>query len=87
MYLAVDAKRGKQILSLAAPIIVAMLTQNLINVVDTIYIGKLDPTYSIPGQAALGFSLPFYWSIGGFLAAISVGTQATTARRFGGDDL
>ena len=63
-----------------------MVTQNLINVVDTIYIGKLDPTYSIPGQAALGFSLPFYWSIGGFLAAISVGTQATTARRYGSDD-
>jgi len=86
MSLAIDVQRGRRIFSLAAPIIVAMVTQNLINVVDTIYIGKLDPTYSIPGQAALGFALPFYWSIGGFLAAISVGTQATTARRYGSDD-
>lgn len=87
MQLGIDPQRGRRIVSLAAPIIVAMVTQNLINIVDTIYIGKLSPTYSIPGQAALGFALPFYWSIGGFLAAISVGTQATTARRFGGDDI
>jgi Na+-driven multidrug efflux pump len=87
MHLGIDPQRGRRIVALAAPIIVAMVTQNLINIVDTIYIGKLAPTYSIPGQAALGFALPFYWSIGGFLAAISVGTQATTARRFGSDDI
>lgn len=86
MDLAIDRHRGRRIVSLATPIIIAMLTQNLINVVDTIYIGKLDPSFSIPGQAALGFALPFYWTIGGFLAAISVGTQATTARRFGADN-
>jgi len=86
MALSIDRHRGRRIVTLATPIIIAMVTQNLINVVDTIYIGKLDPSYSIPGQAALGFALPFYWTIGGFLAAISVGTQATTARRFGADD-
>lgn len=86
MSLSIDPKRGRRILTLATPILIAMVTQNLINVVDTIYIGKLDPSYSIPGQAALGFSLPFYWTIGGFLAAISVGTQATTARRFGAEN-
>lgn len=79
----IDTARGRRILSLALPIMVAMVTQTLINVVDTIYVGKLDPTYSIPGQAALGFSLPVYWSLGGFLAALGVGTQAITARRYG----
>lgn len=81
--LTVDIKRSKRIVVLAAPIVVAMLTQTGINVVDTILVGKLDPSYSIPGQAALGFSLPIFWSVAGFLAAIGVGTQAMSARRFG----
>lgn len=81
--LAIDLQRSKRIVWLAAPIVIAMLTQTGINVVDTIFVGKLDASYSIPGQAALGFSLPIFWSIGGFLAAIGVGTQAMTARRFG----
>lgn len=81
--LAIDLKRSKRIVWLAAPIMIAMLTQTGINVVDTIFVGKLDASYSIPGQAALGFSLPIFWSIGGFLAAIGVGTQAMSARRFG----
>ncbi|MFP4599817.1 MAG: MATE family efflux transporter [Persicimonas sp.] len=81
--LAVDLKRSKRIVWLAAPIMVAMLTQTGINVVDTIFVGKLDASYSIPGQAALGFSLPIFWTIGGFLAAIGVGTQVMTARRHG----
>ncbi|QDG49260.1 MATE family efflux transporter [Persicimonas caeni] len=81
--LAIDLQRSKRIVWLAAPIVIAMLTQTGINVVDTIFVGKLDASYSIPGQAALGFSLPIFWTIGGFLAAIGVGTQAMTARRFG----
>ena len=81
--LGIDLDRSKRIVALAAPIMVAMLTQTGINVVDTIFVGKLDPSYSIPGQAALGFSLPIFWSIAGFLAAIGVGTQAMTARRYG----
>ena len=60
-----------------------MFTQTFINVVDTVFVGKLDPSYSIPGQSALGYSLPIFWSIAGFLAAIGVGTQAMTARRKG----
>lgn len=78
-----DATRTKRILTLAAPIVFAMLTQTFINIMDTYFVGKLDPSVSIPGQAALGFSLPLLWSVGGFLSAISVGTQAITARRFG----
>ena len=41
---------------------------------------------SIPGQAALGPALNLFWAVGGALAAISVGTQALTARRLGEDD-
>lgn len=86
MMFAVDRTRAKRIAILAAPIVIAMFTQTFINVVDTIFVGKLDPGYSIPGQSALGFSLPILWAIGGFLAAVGVGTQAMTARRFGARD-
>ncbi|MEC9439935.1 MAG: MATE family efflux transporter [Myxococcota bacterium] len=78
-----DPARAKKILILAAPIVIAMLTQTSINIVDTIFVGKLDPSRSIPGQAALGFSLPLLWAFGGSLAAIGVGTQVMTARRWG----
>lgn len=87
MALGVDYQRGKTIMILAAPIMIAMLTQTFINIVDTIFIGKLEPTYSIPGQAALGFSTPILWAVGGFLAAVGVGTQAMTARRHGANRL
>lgn len=83
MAFGVDSARAKEISLLAAPIVIAMLTQTFINVVDTIFVGKLDPSVSIPGQAALGFSLPLLWAISGSLAAIGVGTQVMTARRFG----
>lgn len=83
MSLFIDRARGKTIMFLAGPVIIAMLTQTLINVVDTIFIGHLDPSYSIPGQAALGISLPILWCIGGSLSALGVGTQVMTARRYG----
>jgi Na+-driven multidrug efflux pump len=81
--LGIDLKRSERIVWLAGPIMIAMLTQTGVNVIDTVFVGKLDASYSIPGQAALGFSLPIFWCIGGFLAAIGVGTQAMVARRFG----
>ena len=87
MSLFIDRARARQIVVLAAPIVIAMLTQTFINVVDTLFVGKLDPSLSIPGQAALGFSLPLLWAFGGSVSAIGVGTQVITARRFGsGDD-
>lgn len=60
-----------------------MLTQTLVNVVDTILVGRLPPDVATPGQAALEVSLILLWFVGGFLGAISVGTQAMTARRAG----
>lgn len=87
MSLTIDRMRGKTIMFLAGPVMIAMLTQTLINVVDTIFIGYLDPSYSIPGQAALGLSLPILWCIGGSLSALGVGTQVMTARRYGASQL
>ena len=46
----------------------------------------LPESESIPGQAALGPALNLFWMVGGGLAAISVGTQALTARRLGEQD-
>ena len=81
-----DYKLWGPILKLAAPVILAMLTQTAINLMDTVMVGWLDPSYSIAGQSALGYSLPLLWSVGGFLSALSVGTQAISARRAGEED-
>ncbi len=78
-----DRELAPKVLRLASPVLFAMLTQTFINITDTYLVGKLDPSVSIPGQAALGYSLPLLWIVGGSLSAISVGTQAITARRYG----
>jgi multidrug resistance protein, MATE family len=77
----------RRIVSLGLPVIIGMLTQALINQVDTIFVGRLDERTAVAGTAALGFSLTLLWAFGGFLAAIAVGTQALTARRFGEGDV
>jgi putative MATE family efflux protein len=86
MQLAVDRALAKRIMVLALPVVLAMLSQTAINQVDHALIGRLPASQSIPGQAALGISLILMWAIGGFLSAISVGTQALTARRIGEND-
>jgi putative MATE family efflux protein len=77
----------KRIVKLGVPVIIGMLTQTAINQVDTIFVGRLDEKTAVAGQAALGFSLILLWAFGGFLSAISVGTQALTARRYGEGDV
>lgn len=81
-----DGPKARKILGLAFPVILAMLTQTGVNIVDTYFIGKLPSDVASAGQAALTPSLMFLWAIGGFLSSIGVGTQATTARRFGEGD-
>ncbi len=78
-----DGPKARRILTLAGPVILAMLTQTGVNIVDTYFIGKLPRAVASDGQSALTPSLMFLWAVGGFLSAVSVGTQATTARRFG----
>ena len=77
----------RRIVSLGLPVVVGMLTQTAINQVDTLFIGRLDERTAVAGTAALGYSLILMWAFGGFLAAISVGTQAMTARRYGAGDI
>lgn len=65
----------------------AMLTQTLVNQVDHVLVGHLPVEESTPGQAAVQLSIILLWAFGGFLSAITVGTQALTARRIGADDI
>jgi multidrug resistance protein, MATE family len=81
-----ELKDVKRILLLAVPAMLALLTQTAINLVDTYLIGLLPEPERTHGQAMLSHSLTFLWAIGGFLSAISVGTQALVGRRIGQDE-
>src|SRR3954462_12353674 len=85
-WLSIDPTLANRILGLAGPVVVAMVSQTFINQADHVLIGRLPTSQSIPGQAGLGPALILFWAVGGFLSAISVGTQALTARRIGEQD-
>src|SRR3954468_17706707 len=72
----------RAILRLALPTVGAMLTQSIVNEVDIVFFARLPCPESSNAQAALLPSLIVLWLFGGSLSAISVGTQAFTARRF-----
>lgn len=72
----------KVILKLALPTMAAMLSQSVVNEIDIVFFAKLPQPESTNAQAALLPSLIVLWLFGGSLSAISVGTQAYTARRF-----
>jgi multidrug resistance protein, MATE family len=69
------------ILRLATPTMIAMLSQSIVNEIDIVFFAHLPCPESSNGQAALAPSLITLWAFGGSLSAISVGTQALTARR------
>jgi MATE family multidrug resistance protein len=70
------------ILRLALPTVIAMLSQSVVNEIDVVFFSRLPCPESSNGQAALLPSLIVLWAFGGSLSAISVGTQALTARRY-----
>jgi multidrug resistance protein, MATE family len=72
----------RAILRLAAPTVLAMLTQSIVNEIDIVFFARLPCPESSNAQAALLPSLILLWLFGGSISAISVGTQAYTARRF-----
>ena len=74
---------SSNVLKMAMPVVLGMVTQTAINILDTLMVGRLPKVEANPGQAAIGLSLPFMWLVGGFLSAIWVGTQALTSRRAG----
>lgn len=69
-------------LRLALPTVLAMLAQSAVNEVDIIFFAWLGCPDSSFAQAALLPCLLLLWMFGGSLSAVSVGTQALTARRF-----
>lgn len=73
-------------LRLAAPTVLAMLSQSAVNEVDIVFFSWLPCPESSIAQAALLPSLIVLWLFGGSLSAISVGTQAISARRFAEGD-
>lgn len=80
------ANRYKTIFRLALPTVFAMLLQSAVNEVDDIFFGHLpcSPGGTCEASNAQGALLPsllIVWLFGGSLGAISVGTQAFTARR------
>lgn len=79
----VDTRGGpyRTILRLATPTMIAMLSQSLVNEIDIVFFAQLPNPEASNGQAALAPSLIALWAFGGSLSAISVGTQALTARR------
>src|SRR4029078_4133261 len=76
-----SAPAHKAVLRLALPTVMAMLTQSIVNEVDIVFFARLPCPESSNAQAALLPSLIVLWLFGGSLSAISVGTQAFTARR------
>ena len=76
-----DPAISRRIIALSSPVMLAMLSQTLINQVDHILVGHLPLAEATPGQTAVQISQILLWAFGGFLASISVGTQALAARR------
>jgi putative MATE family efflux protein len=72
----------RTILRLALPTVIAMLSQSVVNEIDVVFFTRLPCPESSNAQAALLPSLLLVWLFGGSLSAISVGTQALTARRY-----
>ena len=72
----------RTILRLALPTVVAMLSQSIVNEIDVFFFTRLPHPEDSNAQAALLPSLLLVWLFGGSLSAISVGTQALTARRY-----
>ncbi|WP_156865142.1 MATE family efflux transporter [Pajaroellobacter abortibovis] len=77
-----ESQRYRIILRLATPTVIAMLSQSIVNEIDVFFFSKLPCHESSNAQAALLPSLITFWLFGGSLSAITVGTQALTARRY-----
>lgn len=70
------------VLRLATPTVIAMLSQSVVNEIDIVFFSMLPCPESSTAQAALFPCLIILWAFGGSLSAVSVGTQAISARRF-----
>ncbi len=74
---------NRTIIKLAIPTVIAMMSQAIVNAVDSVFFAHLPTAVeSNAAQAALMPSLILLWMFGGSLSAMGVGTQALAARRF-----
>lgn len=71
--------RSKTIFNLALPIIAAMLSQNLVNLVDTAMVGQLGSD----ALGAVGMGSMANWLAAAFFNGLGAGVQVITARRMG----
>ncbi len=77
----------RRVVRLGVWVVLAMVTQYLVNVADNAMVGRLDNAdEATASQAALGVAMPFFWAFGGFFAAVGAGTQAITGRRYAEGD-
>ena len=74
-----DAQRFQRIYGLALPIIGGMVSQNLLNIVDTAMVGFLGD----PALAAVGLGGFVVFMCGALILGISTGVQTTAARKKG----
>lgn len=72
-------ERSRRILALALPIIGGMASQNLLNLVDTVMVGRLGSA----ALAAVGLGSMVNWLAAAFFMALGSGVQALAARRTG----
>ena len=79
MEILIDPKRRQQILSLALPIIGGMVSQNVLNLVDTAMVGVL----GVAALAAVGMASFANFMASAFITGLSAGVQAIAARRLG----
>jgi len=77
----------RRVLRIGTWVMLAMITQFFVNYFDTLMVGYLDGPIATASQAASGLGMPLFWAIGGFFAAVGVGTQAIVARRYAEGDL
>ena len=79
MEILIDPKRRQQILALALPIIGGMVSQNVLNLVDTAMVGML----GVAALAAVGMASFANFMASAFITGLSAGVQAMAARRLG----
>lgn len=74
-----NRERLNKILGLAVPIILGMASQNVLNLVDTAFVGQLGDV----ALAAVGMGGFANWLLAAFLIGLGSGVQATASRRLG----
>jgi multidrug resistance protein, MATE family len=74
-----DRQRLTKIFKIALPIILGMVSQNVLNLVDIGFVGRLGDA----SQAAVGMGSFANWLLVSFLLGLGSGVQATAARRLG----